>query len=180
MRAALTGAAWWSAFILLIALGAHVLTVQFLPTALMAREMNRLGADGRINTAFYPPPAAQAKVPIAGGDPNTLLAACVFDLTQQNLRVHATVPVKGPWSITIYGEDAKPFFFQSNETPGSDTFDRILAGPGSLTSAPGGTSVVKSPFFRGIVLIRTRITAKGTRAESDRIRHTASCKPVPR
>jgi uncharacterized membrane protein len=180
MRAALTGAAWWCAFILLGAVGVHLLTVRFLPTALMGREMQRLAGDDGVNTALFPPPASPTSRGLARGDPNLLLAACVFDLTQRNLRVHATVPRQGHWSITIYGEDAKPFFFLSNETSQGGTFDRTLAGPGSLVAASGKPSVVSAPSFRGIILVRTLIDAGHGVAAADSIRRSVSCEATPR
>lgn len=181
MIAALGGLLRWSLFIAAVATGAYFGTILLLPGLLMSVAMHGAAEFVGLNQMAYPGRGDALTRIGARPDPNLLLATCAFDLSQQYVALSADLPAAGDWSITIYGEDGRPFFYAANEAGAGPTLDALLLGPGDAARDQAGLMLqIPSPGFRGLVLIRAQIDSEAQLAEIDRVRHQASCRSVPR
>ena len=180
MIAALFSLIRWSLFIAVIAIGVHVMTLYYLPGMLMAQAMDGAARGIGYNTMSFPQRSDASTRLMARPNPDVLVSTCVFNLAQNQLLIEAPVPSQGYWSLTIYGEDASPFYFLTNETDGGKQLSALLVEPGGTPHATPGAKPIQSPSFNGIILIRTLIDNEASLAESDRVRHQASCRAIPR
>jgi uncharacterized membrane protein len=177
MIAALGSVVRWSLFIAALAIGVHFMTLYYLPGVLMARTMSALSRSVGINTMAFPQRSDASTRLMTRPNPDVLISSCVFNLAQSRVQINAAVPREGQWSLTVYGEDARPFYFRTNQS-GDATFSAVLIEPGGAAQQSGKT--IRSPSFGGVILIRALIDDEASLAESDRVRHQASCRAIPR
>jgi uncharacterized membrane protein len=177
MIAALGSLLKWALFIAVIATGVHLATLYYLPHILMARAMAQGAAGGALNTMIYPD-RRQSKDILAQSSPGFLVANCTFNLAQNQLQISLPAPDTGAWSMTIYDEDARPFYFTDNATASAQS--AVLVAPGGEAGADAGSIMIQSPSFDGIVVIRTPVHSDLSAVESDKLRRQASCRALSR
>lgn len=139
-----------------------------------------LARQGR-NVAVHVPPITAASRAVVRPSPDLLYTACVFDVSQRPLHIHA-VAADGYVSVSAFGSDTSNFFVR-DVTAGSGemprTLDVVLVHGRTPATLPRGAVVVRAPDARGLVLFRTLIT------DPARIQHLRqsvqlqqSCNPV--
>src|SRR5262249_12363671 len=147
MMLALAAISRWTAFILVLAAVAHAAALSAIPGMLMSRAMALAAEDVGVNNMAFPAPADAA-----GTD--QVVASCVFNLSQNEVPLTIPKPATGTWSVTLYGEDARPFFFHESAPGDAQTLDAILVEPGGPPPNVPGVTLIEPPNFTGLILVR--------------------------
>lgn len=178
MMQALGAALRWTLFTAAMAAATHFATLIVVPGLLMAQAMANAQSGVGVNAMAFP--ARGDGHGLASARRELLIATCVFNLSQNAVSLSIPIPGTGNWSVTMYGEDARPFFFDQTR-PGEDRMlNAVLVEPGGAAPELGKTTLIKAPSFTGLVVIRSLIENPQSLAENDRVRHQASCQAIPR
>jgi uncharacterized membrane protein len=144
-----------------VAVLANVATVAALPWLINAYVMHKLAAlAGGANRALHAPRADASARTVVRPSPDLLYTACVFDVSEQPLRITAPVPDSYA-SVAGFAADTSNFFAVNDaalapDAGGRKRFDVIVARAGA-TGLPPGARVVTAPSERGLILFRTLI-----------------------
>jgi uncharacterized membrane protein len=178
--AALASVLRWSLFIAVMAIGAHFMTLAYLPGILMSKTISGIVQGEGYNTMRHLQRSDASTRWMVRPDPGTLVSACAFNLAQSQVLIEAPFPAQGHWSLTLYDDDARPFYFASNEAAGTAKLAVALIEPGGVFHGESGAQVITSPSFDGVALIRTLIESDAGLAEAEAARHHADCRAIPR
>src|SRR5689334_8862736 len=115
--------AWWKWIVaaLVVAVAAHVLSVMFLPRAIMLRTMYGItrAAHGPNHLVFGVRPTA-ANRGVVRPSPDLLYSSCVYDLARAGgvVRVRASGMPKTYWSVSVFDADTNNFFVVNDRQTG--------------------------------------------------------------
>lgn len=167
----------WIAATLTLAAVFHILTIFGLPYAIMDRAMAGIASSaGGVNAPVYPERASAASRGIVRPSPDLLYTACVYDVSEQPVRLTSPVP-DTYWSLSVFASNTDNFFVVNDRQVASDRIEIVLAPEGS-PAANGDVPVIIAPTTRGIVLFRSLITSDDSRTEIDVLRRQAHCEPL--
>jgi uncharacterized membrane protein len=159
-----------AAVFLAVAAVAHLATVATLPQLINRYVLGRLAAQaGGYNIAVAAPRADATARWVVRPSPDLLYTICVFDVSQQPLRV--TAPVQGSYvSVSGFDMDTNNFFAINDAelAPGPDgskRFDLLVARAGAPDAPPGA---IAAPSARGLILFRSLITDEAQLEELQR------------
>jgi uncharacterized membrane protein len=160
-----------------IAAAVHVASVYFLPQAIMAWTMHKIG-DGGTNTMRFGKRPDETARTIVRPSPDLLYASCAFDLADGALHVHAPVPDDTYWSLSVFDDKTNNFYVVNDRQAHAakkSVIDLIVLPPGGKAESEGNTTAVVSPTAKGLVLIRTLIVSDAKLAAIDAFRRKATC-----
>lgn len=168
----------WIAAALAGAALVHVVAVRAVPWLIMNAAMSRIGALSGINTTTFAPRADAGARGIVRPSPDLLYSTCVFDVSEQPLRITADVPPDTYWSLSMFAANTDNFFKVNDREAKGEHLDLVLAAAGDPVALPPGAKLVETPTFRGIVLTRTLVDDDGRLATLDEARRSFRCVPL--
>lgn len=167
----------WAAGTVALAAVFHILTIFGLPYGIMDRAMAGIANQaGGVNKAVYPDRATAASRGIVRPSPDLLYTACVYDVSEQPVKLTSPVP-DTYWSLSTFASNTDNFFVVNDRQVKSGRIEIILAADGN-TKTEKGIPVVVTPSTKGIVLFRSLVTSEEARAEIDAMRRQSNCDPL--
>ncbi|MCW5715799.1 MAG: DUF1254 domain-containing protein [Bauldia sp.] len=135
---------------LAVAAVTHVLVILRFPYMVM-RIVRRV-AKYPVNELFHMPPTTSESRSVVRPSPDLLYSACLYDVSERPLRIHATLP-GSYWSISFFANNTDNFFVMNDAQIGAGEAEFLLVGRGRAKPAGPGT-VVEAQSYRGVILIR--------------------------
>ncbi|MEP0706916.1 DUF1254 domain-containing protein [Parvibaculum sp.] len=167
----------WIAGTIALAAVFHILAVFGLPYGIMDRAMAGISAQaGGVNKAVYPDRASASVRGIVRPSPDLLYTACVYDVSNQPVKLTSPVP-DTYWSLSTFASNTDNFFVVNDRQVKGGNIEIILAASDNAAT-PKGIPVVVAPSARGIVLFRSLITSEDSVVEIDALRRQANCEPL--
>lgn len=167
----------WAAGTVALAAVFHILTVFGLPYGIMDRAMAGIASQaGGVNKPAYPDRATAASRGIVRPSPDLLYTACVYDVSEQPVKITSPVP-DTYWSLSTFASNTDNFFVVNDRQAKSGRIEIILTADENTKTEPG-VPVVITPSTRGIVLFRSLISSEESRAEIDAMRRQSNCEPL--
>lgn len=162
----------WAA--LLVAVLTHVGLVHWVPRAMMAVAIDRIGGEGFNAWHASPRVTAQART-IPRPSPDFAYFACAYDLADGPISIRVA-PWPSYWSLSLYAGNSDNFYVvDDRETPFDARVTLIREGARAPEDAP---SVVESPSRRGIALIRRLAPDVASHAAANEAARGDICAPM--
>ena len=163
----------WSMLTLVLAAFFHLVTVAFLPRAIMAvvskKALRSLNVS--VNTAVHQPPVSADQKTVVMPCPDLLYTLCVYDVSRRPLRIKTPAPDDTYFSIAMYASNTDNFFVVNDRMLSKGGKEIILIKKGSSYPHPGKDEIVEAPTSTGIILGRTLITDENKMREITQIQH---------
>lgn len=123
------------------------------PYVLMSAAMAKISRQGtRVNVWIHPPRTTEASRTVVRPSPDLAYSSCIYDLSRGPIRVTAA-----PWddymSVSIFAASSDNIF-AINDRQAPRGVDLTLVKDGDTVAAPSGSTLVRSPSTRGIILQR--------------------------
>jgi uncharacterized membrane protein len=163
--------------VVVVAIVTHLVSVWALPTVIMSRAINRIGAVGMNQIHFQKRPDETARG-IVRPSPDLLYSVCPYDLSVGPLRVRSPVPNDTYWSVSLF-DDATNNFYVLNDRQAYAAKQSVvdfLIVPSGANENTEGFKTVASPSTKGLALFRTLIYDDKRLPEIEALRRGATCK----
>ena len=169
---------FWLAFVVLVAVGLHIVTVAALPSFVMSRVMTAVGGAGTGRVVFSDRPDETARR-VVRHSPNLLYSVCVYDVSKNPLKITTGAPEDTYWSVSFFADNTDNFFVFNDTKAQGKSGTILLIGTGQqLPTQDGSVMVVSAPSAKGLVLFRTLINDEARLPEIDRQRREARCEVI--
>lgn len=167
----------WLLTVLVVAAATHALALWLVPRLVMQRALRVVTAPGRI---LKPPLADAMARRIVLPSPDLLYATCPLDLSARPMRVQARLQAPAYASVALYAANSDNVFVANDRQMGSRALDLWLVGPDAdAAAAPAGSTVVRLPTARGLLLMRVLVTQPAVDgAAAEAVRDTLRCDPA--
>lgn len=167
----------WLTVCLILAAVVHLVVVYATPVVLTTVTLNRLLEQSPANAMFHHPSGVTTVANEERSNPLLLISTCIFDVTEQPLRIEAFVP-PAFWSLALYTRDREAFFMlNESQTPVKDvTID--LVGPTSARDylrQDISVPIIESPKDQGIAVMRILVSDETKRATINEMRQASNC-----
>ena len=114
--------------------------------------------------------------------PDIIYSSALYDVSRGPVRLHCSIPDTGNyWSVSLYAWNMDNFFVENDLTSPTHEFDLILTGPGTRYQPRAGERAVASPTAKGIIFLRSIISARDNKEELAHIaaaQHRSEIMPV--
>jgi uncharacterized membrane protein len=169
---------FWLAFVGMVAVGVHLVTVAAVPSLIMSRVMAAIGGEGSGRILFSDRPDETARR-VVRPSPDLLYSICVYDVSKNPLRITTGAPTGTYWSVSFFADNTDNFFVFNDTKAQGKSGTILLIGRGQqLPAQEGAAMVVSAPSPRGLVLFRTLISDEARLPEIDRQRREARCEVI--
>lgn len=166
------------ALTLAVATLSHWVALSYAPQIMMLGFMRAMSSDGRTNTITHYERATAAFRKFPAPSPDLLYSACVYDVSEQPLKVTTAAPTDTYWSVALYAANSDNFFVMNDRVAREKPTTIVIVGAQSSAITLDGASVVKSPSATGVVIFRTLINDDARESELDQERRKANCQPL--
>ncbi|MES1158569.1 MAG: DUF1254 domain-containing protein [Terricaulis silvestris] len=160
---------------LIVAIIAHLITVNMLPGIAMNTAMDRVGGHGlKLNQWTLSDRVSEDSRAIVRPSPDFAYSACVYDLSHGPVRI-AVAPWSAYWSLSLYGDNSDNYFvLDDREAHDGAEITLIRAGsePPEHAAQP-----VESPSTRGIAIIRRLAPTVQAYDDARTASHDDACEP---
>ncbi|MFD0849816.1 DUF1254 domain-containing protein [Sphingosinicella xenopeptidilytica] len=154
----------------LVAVGTYAATLWATPYGIMAKAMDKLGADGINVMRHQGLPTAENRW-IVRPSPDLAYSVCVFDLAEGRVAIDAFVPPQRYWSLSVFDANTDNIFSVNDRA--------VKGGRYALMLSKGGTNgSLAVPGGKGIALIRILVTDAKDLASIDTLRRRSTCAPA--
>lgn len=167
----------WLLTVAVVAVATHAVALWLVPRVVMQRALNVVTAPGRV---LKPPLADATARRIVLPSPDLLYATCPLDLSGRPLRVHARLQAPAYASVALYAANSDNVYVVNDRQLAGAALDLWLVGPGGPAApAPAGSTLVRLPTSRGLLLMRVLVTNPAVdAAAAEAVRDTLRCEPA--
>jgi len=158
----------------------HLAAVAVLPRAIMtfvswkARQIY----NAPVNSAIHPPRVTADQQSIVMPCPDLLYTLCVYDVSQNPLRIKVPAPQDTYFSVAMYAANTDNFFIVNDQQLLKDGREILLIKKGGRVPGSEKDRVVEAPTAQGIILCRTLIAEEDKLEDMIRIQHGVIITPV--
>ena len=163
----------WLATVLGVAVLAHLGSIWYAPRYIMDVAMDRLLANGSVNTLQEWPLATADSRSIVRPSPDLLYSVCVVDVSAGPVRIRA--PASAPYSsVSVFAANSDNVLVMNARAlaPGAD-FEIWVGKPRQNVPVSAPSAILRSE--RGVVLIRRVVTDAEQAKTLDTLRREARC-----